>query len=284
MKRIALVLALAASSALAQQGSFPSAGVTASGPITPGNCVNWSSASAVADAGVVCGSGGAASAVGPTGAFQYNAGAGSFGAYTPSAALSALHAAPAAVNTYISGNWYLPPYVTVAASSALVANRISMIPLICPASMSVKAMGARVGTAVSGGNIALAIYANNPATGRPTGTPLGSTGSITTVATGPVNATPTGGYFTLPAGVYWAAVNADATAGGTVVVETQSGASGTAGYMIGSQTQGNISDSSSGTRLTLYVAQTFGTWPDLTAVTPTELTTLGSAIIQLQAN
>ena len=78
---------------------------------------------------------------------------------------------------YISSNYYLPPFVSLGAGTALTANSIGLMPFVLPAAMTVKALGAYISTAASGGNIQCAVYANSA--GRPSGPALISTRCIT---------------------------------------------------------------------------------------------------------
>ena len=101
--------------------------------------------------------------------------------------------------------------VTLAASSSTSANRLSLAPFRNYRRRSISELGARVTTGVAASNIALAIYAHDPATGFPTGSALCSTGSISSAAAGAVSSTISGGgSITLEPGVYWMAIWASA--------------------------------------------------------------------------
>jgi hypothetical protein len=133
----------------------------------------------------------------------------------------------------------------------------------------------RISTLSGGGNVQCAIYANNPATGRPTGNALVSTASITTASTGSVNATAS---VQLEEGLYWFATNCD---NATAVFVTLTVDSISISQMIGSATQGNCLGA--GQTITGVTAtQTFGTWPSLTSATFTEDTTQNSPLVQFQ--
>lgn len=169
------------------------------------------------------------------------------------------------IPSFITGNWHrlgLP--VSAAAGAALTTNSIHCAPFVQMIPETVAALGARITTLAASGNFQEAIYANNPATGRPTGTALASTGSITTGSTGVVNATATG---TIPAGVNWECVNADNS---TVILEATGSAVSVMASLIGSATQANISAGAGVADLIVTTPQTFGTWPDLTSATWTE--------------
>lgn len=160
---------------------------------------------------------------------------------------------------YIVGNWYVPPQIPqLASGSNPTAGSIRLYPGYIKQQVTINSLGVRINTLAAGGNVQLAIYANNPATGRPTGTALASTASITTAAAGNFNSAVS---VQLMPGLYWFAANCD---NATAVFESISNLSPSATYLIGSSTQ-NISLQGSTGITGLSVAQTFGTWPDLTA-------------------
>lgn len=165
---------------------------------------------------------------------------------------------------YIAGNWYLP-HLIVATSNGQApgAGSIRLIPGYVKERITVGGLGVDVTTLFAGGNVQAAIYANNPATGRPTGLPLASTSSMSTAVTGVVNSTVS---VQLEPGLYWFATNSD---------------NATSAYMANGSTSPSLSiwqGSSSllttaGMLSGLTVAQTFGTWPSLTSASFSELST-----------
>lgn len=158
---------------------------------------------------------------------------------------------------YIVNNWYVGGGVyNFQTGSAVSANNIRAYPAYVMEKLTVGALGVRINTAAAGGNVSLAIYAHNPATGRPTGTPLVSTASISTTSVGSVNAAASA---QLGPGLYWFATNAD---NATVVLEGINAY--LAPYLVGSATQGNDATSNAGIS-GVIVSQAFGTWPDLTS-------------------
>lgn len=177
---------------------------------------------------------------------------------------------------YVSGNWYhLQAGMSLAAGAALVTNTVRLIPFALKARVTLTQLGARLTTASASGNIQLAIYANNGATGRPTGNAVAATGNISTTATGPVAAAFVGGDTTIDPGIYWLAANADNS---TVICQTYPTNQVHTGWMIGSSSQSNITNTATTGTLSLSVAsQTFGTWSDLTSATFSEINTLSYA-------
>lgn len=160
---------------------------------------------------------------------------------------------------YIVGNWYTQLEATITSSGgAPGAGSIRLYPAFLKERVTINALGIRVNTLSAGGNVQAAIYATNSATGKPTGTPLVSTTSMSTAAAGNVNATVS---VQLEPGMYWWASNCD---NGTAVFESLSNGGPMMSALIGSTTQSSVLQSGGGLN-GLSVAQTFGTWPDLTS-------------------
>jgi hypothetical protein len=183
---------------------------------------------------------------------------------------------------YVSGNWYhMVQGVNLAAGAALATNTLRIIPVSFKSRVSVNSLGVRITTLAAAGNIQLALYANNMTTGRPTGTALATTGSISTTLTGPVSATLSAGNTFFEPGIYWLAVNSDNS---TVVCQAIATSQVAMGWVIGSATQANITNAATTGALALSVAtQTFGTWNDLTSATFTEINTNSYALAHFKA-
>jgi hypothetical protein len=166
---------------------------------------------------------------------------------------------------YIANNWYLPDGIArICGGGAPAANSIRLHAGIIKQKCTLSALGLRISTLSAGGNIQCALYANNAATGRPTGNALASTSSITTASTGSVNGAVS---VQVDPGLYWFATNND---NGVVVGVALDVTGINISALIGSATQGNILVAN-GTLVGLSVPQTFGTWPDLTSASFTEL-------------
>lgn len=165
---------------------------------------------------------------------------------------------------YVAGNWYLP-YIIVATSNGQApgAGSIRLVPMYLKSKLTINNLGVNITTASAGGNVQAAIYANNPATGRPTGTALVTTGNMATDATGAVSSTVN---IQLNPGLYWFATNSDNS---TVTYISNGSTSPYQSIMIGSTSLSNTAGMLSG----LSVTQTFGTWPNLTSASFTELST-----------
>lgn len=175
---------------------------------------------------------------------------------------------------YIVGNWYLQYSIGMLSSaSAPGASSIHLYPAYIKERITLSSLGVRVSTLSASGNIQAAIYANNPATMRPTGNALASTASMSTSSLANVNSSVS---VQLEPGLYWWATNCD---NGTAIFTSISSGNYAIGGLIGSATQGNILFN--GSALTgVTVSQTFGTWPSLTAATFTETTATAMPVVQ----
>lgn len=177
---------------------------------------------------------------------------------------------------YIANNWYVPfgPQNAFAAGAAPGANSIRLYPALIKQKMTMIAMGVRVTTASAGGNAQVAVYAHNPATGRPTGAALITSVNLDTSSLANSVGTAFG---QLAPGFYWFATNSD---NGTSAYASL-GSDPYMSQLIGSTTQQN-SIAGSNFLTGLSVSQTFGTWPDLTSATFTEVTTATIPVLQFK--
>lgn len=163
---------------------------------------------------------------------------------------------------YVSGRYYIPFHGASNAGASPSANSLRLIPFVVQQSVTISDLATRVNTLSAGGNVQFAVYASNASTLRPTGNALASTASISTAATGAVTGALSGNITLTPGLQYWLASNCD---NGTAVFASL-GASGTYGaVMIGSSTLVNVFPAGGQCLGGLFVAQTFGTWPDLTS-------------------
>lgn len=178
---------------------------------------------------------------------------------------------------YVAGKWYKSILgVTAANSGVVTASQMRFLPFQIKQRITISDLGCVINTASAGNNIQLAIYANDPATGRPTGNPVANTGSISTTSTGFVSAAISGGNKTLEPGWYWLSINSDNT---VALVQTVSGTTVLGGALIGSATTSIIGAAANVSGFALLVTQTFGTWPDVTSATFTETTTQNAPIL-----
>jgi len=185
--------------------------------------------------------------------------------------------------TYVSTSWFWPCVINVGAGAAVATGSIKIVPIYLPSPVKVDQLAAHVTTVAASGNFKLAIYANNPATNRPTGTPLiQSNAAGSTASAGPI-ATAAASAVTLPAGLLWAALQVDATAGGTAAFKTVVAAAAYTAALVGSTTIGNASSASAVSAINLAVAQAYGTFPDMTAASFTEEVAFACATPLLRA-
>jgi hypothetical protein len=181
---------------------------------------------------------------------------------------------------YIAGNWYIPVNSSAAAGIALVIDSIRCLPLVIPQPVTITNLGVRITTLAAAGNLKCAIYANNAATGRPTGAALASTGNISTGTATIVSAAIAETSVTLQPGVYWQCVWADNS---TVVCRTQTAASGGAPQLIGSATEATVNSASTTAAFTVACAKTYGAWPNMTSESFTEATGTANATLHFKA-
>jgi hypothetical protein len=168
--------------------------------------------------------------------------------------------------TYIVGNWYVPQNTgLIAAGGAGGTGSIRLRLVYIPIQVTIDTLGVRINIAGAAGNMQAAIYANNTATMRPTGNALVSTASMSTAATAAVNAAAS---LQLGPGWYWTATNCD---NATAAAAGENSGTWSQSSTVGSTTQQNTLGGSSGFG-GLSVAQTFGTWPDLTAASFADVT------------
>jgi hypothetical protein len=174
--------------------------------------------------------------------------------------------------TYIVNNWYAAgaEYPGAPASNAAATNNTPFCyPAYFHGPATISALGGHVGTANAASNAAFAIYAHNASTFRPTGTPLVSTGGISTAATGVINTTTLGGSSASITSnqLVWFCSNTDAA------TQRLNGA----GYLWmagvgGSATQANLTGGGVAARLGgVSFSQACCTWGDVTAASFTEL-------------
>jgi hypothetical protein len=175
---------------------------------------------------------------------------------------------------YIANNWYPGPDVIPGTGAARGIDTILAFPIIVPQTITISDLGCRVATAQAAKNIQLAIYASNATTCRPTGSALSSTASITLASVANVSAA-LGANVQLTAGsVYWLASNVDST---TAVMASISLAGHFIPGLMGSTTINDLwSGGQAATIMGVSTAQTFGTWPDLTAASFTVLANSGT--------
>lgn len=162
---------------------------------------------------------------------------------------------------YISGNWY-PPYLmgpsTGGTAGANAALTLTMEYL--PARLTLSGLGCRILTLSAGGNAMVGLYAHNAVTGRPTGAALASVTGLSTSAVAEVTAN-LGANVVLESGFYWTASQMD---NATAVFGITTLAGFSVNSVVGSSTAFNVGGGIN-TGIALSTANTYGSFPDLTA-------------------
>ncbi len=158
--------------------------------------------------------------------------------------------------TSTNSRWWHPKGSGVLAGTPAApgANSIRLFPGYIDSKLTINNLAARVSTLFSGGLFQLAIYAAN-AENYPTGNALISTASISTTTTGLQSGAASK---QLDPALYWWALNCD---NATAVFNSYGPSGLMVGQTIGVQGAANVFAAATG----LLLAQTFGTWPDLTA-------------------
>jgi hypothetical protein len=188
---------------------------------------------------------------------------------------------PLATNpAYIVGRWHTVTPV-IATGAAAASGTVRLCPFVVRQNVTVSDLGARV-TATGAGSFQLAIYANDAATMRPTGTVLARTGDILSTSAAAVSGDITGANVALTAGVYWAAVNVDATSAaaafsGPSTINLQGSS------LVGSTTLANVASAATNGLLNLTTPMAYNSWDDITAATFTEVSTVVAPAIIIKA-
>ena len=166
---------------------------------------------------------------------------------------------------YLANRWYPPGPVipSVATGSVVTLDVMRFCPVFIRRPVTITQMGVRTGTGASG-NCQLAIYANNTTTMRPTGTPLGATGNISTLnAFTNITGSFAGGDVAISApGVYWFGFNVSHS---NATFSQVSWAQALLGELLGGDTIPDIMASSVVHIVGVTAAEAFGTWPDVSA-------------------
>lgn len=163
--------------------------------------------------------------------------------------------------TYIANNFYWGLHCATAGGNLFSITIGRWTPIYIPVAMTLSALGVRInGTAA--GNVALGLYANS-ATGRPTGAPLATTGSLSTAAAAIVTGAIS--YAVTVPGIYWVQTQMDNT---TATLESVSASDTAIGFMVGAATAANLAGSGTvaGTSFTT-TGGTFGTFTTNPAIT-----------------
>lgn len=166
---------------------------------------------------------------------------------------------------YQTGRWITPVPGNFSLGTGLTANAIQALPFEVKRQIRVGGMGGRVATIAAGSNVQFAVYDSTSA--GIINNPIRSTASLGGGTAQFISDTAIASFLLLPGNLYWWAVASDAGPVMQAVVNTNTNFTCLAGA-------DSASASSSATAsITAYsFAGTFGTWPNLSAASPTAVT------------
>ena len=161
---------------------------------------------------------------------------------------------------YALGKQFTPFIGNVATGTGNTANVISLIPFEVKRSGSVAEMSARIGTALASSLFQLAVYAMN-SSGDPTGTPLGSTASMSGAAAAVVSDTLATSFNLVADTPYFLAVNV--STGTTLAFAALALNNAYPMTVCGPSSLAGVNSNATCFNYSI-TGQTFGIWPDLT--------------------
>ena len=171
---------------------------------------------------------------------------------------------------HVAGHWHIPYPYSMAYSGqpaySGTAGLIATIPFLIKERLTINNLAVYVvQSTASLGSAQVAFYANNPATNRPTGAALVSTGNLSTVT--PSVFVSAAVSVQLEPGMYWMAQNLNRTD----TALTGAGPSTQAGYdLTFTQLAGTPTLANAPYDNVLTTTQAYGTWPNLTSASWTE--------------
>lgn len=181
---------------------------------------------------------------------------------------------------YRQNYWYLPSgrWFPNPSGNPLTSNRMHAWCGVIKQDITIAALVAHVSTLSGGGNFQLAVYANDPATNRPTGNPLCATASMTTSSVTTLSGSAVSS--ALKAGAYWFCTNQDNSTSAFSSWSTTNDPG--MAQLVGASTIGQLMTTGAGYNLNaIYLTQTFGTWPDVTGSAASWVETTGAHVAPL---
>jgi hypothetical protein len=167
---------------------------------------------------------------------------------------------------YISGNFF-QPIGQIATGAVTVTGHIALIPFVVRAPVTITRSGVHIITVQAASNVQQAFYANNPATGRPTGNALATVASLSCASAVTIDGALSANLPLLPFTAFWYGINTD-TSG--IAFSAISGGNGSVSSLLGTSTLANVISGANLNLAGLDVTQAFNTWPDLTGASFTE--------------
>jgi hypothetical protein len=162
---------------------------------------------------------------------------------------------------YASGKYYMPEgYYYLANGAAAPAGTLRMMPGYIHDAVTLASLVAKITTVAAGGLFQFALYCSDPFTNAPTGAPLFVSASQSTAVAQNMEIAAS---VVLPRGLYWGAVQVDATGAATAFYSfTGAPAPLTMPQFVGFTTLADMF--SAAPRAGYTKAGVFGTWPTLT--------------------
>ncbi len=178
---------------------------------------------------------------------------------------------------YASGRWYSSLNGRLSVNSNLSTNNTVLYPMeYLRADVTITDLACRIMAASAGQNIQLGIYASDPVTGEPTGTPVATTGSMSCAATGTVSSALSAPVTLLKGKLYYIGGMATSSGPSFQFVAPESTTFSTI------QGAGDLTELMTSTPAYAvpwrYTHTTFGTWLDLTGVSAARTTGPGVAV------
>jgi hypothetical protein len=167
----------------------------------------------------------------------------------------------------VAGRYYTARHARTPGAVATTAlNTLRLTPVFVSHHATISELFVRLVGSQAGQNFALSIYGSDPATGVPTGTPLGSTASASTATAGNVAVALTSNVALNP-GLYYVGLNCD-HATPSFIYETQTCQ---LAHLLGAASLADLVHSTSELFGGFQIAQSYGspTWPDLTGASLT---------------
>jgi hypothetical protein len=165
----------------------------------------------------------------------------------------------------IAGQWYAAqPFSSRVAGGATTSDTVRMQPGLVRERCTINQLQARVVTPVASSTFDLAMYAANPATGLPTGTALASVAGLSGATAALLQGT-LASAITVDPGFYYFAVSASANIAFTAYGVGNTFFSGIVGFADGNHVNGGNAGISV---QWLGYSAPYGTFPDVTALTP----------------
>lgn len=166
---------------------------------------------------------------------------------------------------YQAGRWITPVPGNFSVGSGLTANAIQALPFEVKRQIRVGGMGGRVATVVAGSNVQFAVYDSTSA--GIINNPIRNTASLGGGTAQFISDTAIASFLLLPDTLYWWAVASDAGPVMQAVMNTNPNFTCLAGA-----DSASASSSATATITAYSFAGTFGTWPNLSAASPTAVT------------